>query len=226
MLCCIIIEDEQPAQRILQKYIESTPSLELAKTFSNVLAAKDFLRQKEIDLIFLDIHLPKVSGLEFLKSSANLPEVILTTAYSEYALESYDYTVVDYLLKPISFERFNQAISKLHHVLSNKTKKSKKTIIFKSGHEFIQLNLADIICIKSDADYTEVKTNEKVYLSKESLKDWLKKLDSSMFCQIHKSYIINIAHFKKISGNTVFMNTITLPIGRVYKKSFVSNYLT
>ena len=174
----------------------------------------------------MDFHLPQVSGIDFLKAHPNHPKVILTTAFPEYALESYQYNVVDYLLKPISYERFQQAVTKLHSV--NKEGKiidAAETVVIKSGHEFIQIRTADIVSIKSDSDYTEVFTTEKVYLSKDSLKEWLKKLDRNYFCQIHKSYIINMLHFKRISGNTVFLNNLNLPIGRVYKKKFIDNYL-
>ena len=113
MMRCIIIEDQPPAQRVLKKYITDLGTIELAGTFPDALQAMEFLRKGEIDLIFLDIHLPKISGIDFLKTLVQKPNVILTTAFSDYALESYDYNVVDYLLKPFSFERFIKAVSKV-----------------------------------------------------------------------------------------------------------------
>jgi len=221
MLNCIIIEDQPPAQRILQKYIAEVEVLTLKKTFSDTIKAKTFLEEHEIDLIFLDINLPKISGIDFLKSLTNSPKIILTTAFSEYAVESYQFNVVDYLLKPISFERFLQAISKLET-----TNFINKTVFVKSGYDYLKINISDILYIKSDGDYTEVVTKSKTYLSKESLKYWLQKLSKSEFYQIHKSYIINTLHFTKVSGSKIHLSDITLPLGRAYKKVFIESYLS
>nr|WP_293301470.1 LytTR family DNA-binding domain-containing protein [Allomuricauda sp.] len=225
MLTCVIIEDQPLAQRMLHKYISQSGHIMLKATFTDPIRAADFLKTQSIDLIFLDIHLPKMSGLDFLRSNPNHPKVILTTAFPEYALESYQFNVVDYLLKPFTYDRFMQAISKLESMLKVETEPVSDNVIIKSGYDFIQLPAAAIIYIKSDADYTEVFTGNRSYLSKESLKEWLAELDPSTFCQIHKSYIINILHFKRISGNTVYIKDMDLPIGRVYKKRFVEHYL-
>lgn len=226
---CIIIEDQPPAQRILQKYIEDIGVLKLKGIFSDALSAIDFLQKEQIDLIFLDIHLPKISGIDFLKTLKKTPQIILTTAFSEYALESYEYNVVDYLLKPFSFQRFVQAVTKSNsEKLSLATEKENATqyFIIKSGHDFIKLNSLDIVCIKSDADYTEIITQQKVYLSSDTLKKCLEKLGNAMFCQIHKSHIINIGCVQKISGNQVYLNNgKKLPIGRVYKEIFLEQFM-
>lgn len=232
---CIIIEDQPPAQRILQKFINDVGSLTLKGTFDNALDAIAFLQQHPVDLIFLDIHLPKISGMDFLKTLQNPPQIILTTAFSEYALESYEYNVIDYLLKPFSFQRFVQAVTKsislLHPELqvlkeqSTITHPIKDTFFIKSGYDLIKINSSEIYYITSDADYTEVVTTTKTHLSTESLKQWLEKLDAT-FCQIHKSYIINTSHLEKVSGNLVYLNNSqTIPIGRAYKEHFVNNYL-
>lgn len=229
---CIIIEDQPPAQRILQKYIADIGSLNLKGVFPDAIKAMAFLKTEEsIDLIFLDIHLPKVSGIDFLKSMPNHSSVILTTAFSDYALESYDYNVVDYLLKPFSFQRFIQAISKLpipkrknSSSISN-TKNSTENIFIKSGYELIKVAISDIIYIKSDTDYTEIVTLKKTYLSSHSLKYWLDKLEGVYFCRVHKSYIINTQHLIKVSSNSIYLPNVTIPIGRVYKETFVNTYL-
>ena len=226
MISCIVIEDQPLAQQMLHTYIKQVESVSLKATFTDALRASDFLKTQTVDLIFLDIHLPKMSGLEFLKSTPNHPKVILTTAFPEYALESYQFNVVDYLLKPFTYERFAQAIAKLESLLQVELENSiSDKVIIKSGHDFIQLPTSDIIYIKSDADYTEVFTEKRSYLSKESLKEWLTELDANTFCQIHKSYIINVDHFQKISGNIAYLKNLTLPIGRVYKKRFVERLL-
>ena len=226
MISCIVIEDQPLAQQMLHTYIKQVESVSLKATFTDALRASDFLKTQTVDLIFLDIHLPKMSGLEFLKSTPNHPKVILTTAFPEYALESYQFNVVDYLLKPFTYERFAQAIAKLESLLQVELENSiSDKVIIKSGHDFIQLPTSDIIYIKSDADYTEVFTEKRSYLSKESLKEWLTELDANTFCQIHKSDIINVDDFQKISGNIAYLKNLTLPIGRVYKKRFVERLL-
>ncbi len=225
MLACIIIEDQPPAQRILKKYISNTDNLILKETFSNPLDAKTYLQKEKIDLIFLDIHLPKMSGLEFLKSMENHPKVILTTAYDEYALESYEYNVIDYLLKPFSYERFLKSIHKVN-VLDNKTEFThtidSNILYIKTGYEVLKIDSNEIYYIKSDGDYTEMHTENKKILTSDSLKNWLEKLTSN-FCQVHKSYIINEHHFSKLLKNQLYLNNdIVIPIGRAYKKNFVA----
>ena len=166
MMKAIIVEDQPPAQRILKKFIEDTATISLAGCFSDVIKANDFIQNNKVDLLFLDINLPKMSGIEFLKRTPNHPMVILTTAYSEYGVESYNYNVVDYLLKPFSFERFTDAVSKAHANTSIKN----NIIYVKSGYDFIRINTNDIFHIKSGGDYTKITTQQKTYLSNKPLK--------------------------------------------------------
>lgn len=230
MINCIIIEDQPPAQRVLKKYITDIGYLELKATFADALLAINFLKKEPIDLIFLDIHLPKISGIEFLKVLKNKPNVILTTAFSDYALESYEYDVVDYLLKPFSFERFVQAVSKvpskikegISTQISIEENQFPDMIFIKSGYEHIKIEVADIRFIQSDADYTEIITSARKYVSQEPLRYWEEYLDSKKFVRIHKSYILNISKIQKIIGNQVqFEGNINLPIGRAYKEGFM-----
>lgn len=229
MLACIIIEDQPPAQRILKKYISNADNLILKGTFSNPLEAKNYLLKEKIDLIFLDIHLPKMSGLEFLKSVENHPKVILTTAYSEYALESYQYNVIDYLLKPFSYDRFLKSIQKVNN-LDNKSqffnKNNSNILYIKTGYEVLKIDSNEIYYIKSDGDYTEIFMETKKILTSDSLKNWLEKLKSN-FCQVHKSYIINEHHFNKLLKNQLYLNNdIVIPLGRAYKKTFIEKNLS
>ena len=233
---CIIIEDQPPAQRILKKYINDIDYLDLVNVFSNAVEAISFLNEESVDLIFLDIHLPKISGLDFLKSNAPNAHVILTTAFSEYALESYEYKVLDYLLKPFSFQRLLKALSKIPREqkivdstpISHSIPPPQETSVFiKTGYEHIKVLIADILYIKSDADYTELITAQKKHLSTFSLRYWQDKFEQNNFCQIHKSYVINANHIEKVSSGFVTLNTgDAIPIGRVYKdriKSFLEN---
>tara|TARA_B110000483_G_scaffold241303_1_gene323968 strand:- start:1449 stop:2156 length:708 start_codon:yes stop_codon:yes gene_type:complete len=234
MIHCIIIEDQPPAQRVLKKYIGDMSNMALRATFGDALKAMDFLKAEPIDLILLDIHLPKISGIDFLKALTHKPQVILTTAFSEYALESYEYDVVDYLLKPFSFERFVQAVSKVPILKSEGFKSenqieivsSPEVIFIKSGYEHIKIDVADIRFIQSDANYTEIFTSEKKYLSQEPLRHWEEYLDPKKFVRIHKSYILNTSKIKKIIGNQVHLDeSMNLPIGRSYKEQFMKNLI-
>lgn len=234
MIRCIIIEDQPPAQRVLQKFIGNMEHMELNATFADALSAIDFLKNEPIDLIFLDIHLPKISGIDFLKALPNKPHVILTTAFSEYALESYEYQVVDYLLKPFSFERFVKAVSKVP-VAGTKPPTEKiviennftpEILFIKSGYEHLRISIDDILFIQSEADYTEVFTTEKKHLTSHSLKYWLQTLPLVQFTQVHKSYIVNTRKILKVSGNSIFFDNETfIPIGRAFKEGFVEGYL-
>lgn len=231
---CIIIEDQAPAQRILKKYIEDAATLELAGVFSNAIDALGFLKANPVELIFLDINLPKLSGMEFLKTLGNPPPVILTTAYQEYALESYEYNVVDYLLKPFSFQRFMQAISKVHSRTekdkrpdtSSKEKDPRDILFIKSGYEHVKIVPQDILYIKSDSDYTELYLPSKKVLSSEPLSYWTDILDNTLFVRVHKSYIINSSKVDKLMGNQIYLSDTTIiPIGRVYREAFKSRFI-
>jgi len=231
---CIIIEDQPPAQRILKKYIEDAGNLELAGIFSNALDGMEFLKSTAVDLIFLDIHLPKISGIDFLRSVPNTPYVILTTAFPDYALESYEFNVVDYLLKPFSFQRFIKAISKVprerQEQLSGGSPESgrfrRREIFVKSGYEHIKVSIAEIRYIKSDADYTEIHLPGKKLLSSEPLNSWMHILDPEIFVRVHKSYIINSSKIEKITGNQVYLeNRNIIPLGRAYKEAFLKRFI-
>lgn len=228
---CIIIEDQPPAQRILKKYIEDIGTLNLKATFSDAIQAMEFLKIEAVDLIFLDIHLPKISGIDFLKTLSNSPHIILTTAFPDYALESYEFNVVDYLLKPFSFQRFVKAVSKvpIKNVViqnPNTAENIRKEIFIKSGYEHIKITIDDIYYIKSDADYTEIFTAQKKHLSVESLRYWLENLHQNQFVRIHKSYIINPSKIEKIAGNQLFLiGEKVVPIGRAYKDDFIKRFV-
>lgn len=229
---CIIIEDQPPAQRILKKYIGDLGSLDLQATFSNAIEAMEFLRTETVELIFLDIHLPKISGLDFLKSLPYPPHVILTTAFPDYALESYDLNVVDYLLKPFSFQRFVKAVARVPAKsvppkLEEQDRNTLEYLFIKSGYEHIKIITADILYIKSDADYTELfLTDGKKHLSSEPLRYWSEHLDPQQFVRIHKSYIVNTAKMVKVASNHIYLpGEQALPIGRAYKEEFVARFL-
>src|SRR5690554_6950125 len=229
---CIIIEDQLPAQRILKKYILDFEALQLEAVFNNALEAIEFLKSNEVDLMFLDIHLPKISGIDFLKSLNQPPQVIFTTAFSEFALEGYELNVVDYLLKPFSFQRFVQAVSKVETKkqseanLNDDRGDSKKDIFIKSGFDHIRIKIDDIVYIKSDADYTEIHLENKKHLSTETLRFWEQSLPVLQFSRIHKSYIVNTEKVVKVSGNQIHLEKQkVIPIGRAYKNEFIERFI-
>ncbi len=223
---CIIIEDQPPAQRILKKYIHDMEGLHLKATFSDALQALDYLKQESVDLIFLDIHLPKISGIDFLKSLNNPPYVILTTAFSDYAIESYELSVVDYLLKPFSFQRFVKAVSKIPVESRIAAHTYRKEIFIKSGYEHVKITIDDMLYIKSDADYTELVLPQKKYLSADSLRQWLELLNPEQFTRVHKSFIVNTRKITKMVGGQIYLtDKIVIPIGRAYKDEFVARFI-
>lgn len=231
MISCIIIEDQEPAQRILKKYIDDSKKLELKKCFNNALSAMDYLKNNQVDLMFLDIHLPKLSGIDFLNSLTHKPLVIITTAFTEYALKGYELNIVDYLLKPFSYSRFSQAIEKVQQRMqtlvesANKTTADTDTIVVKDGYDYVKIIPNNILYIHSDGDYTHVHCKVKKFFVAYPLRFWDKTLSEKHFLRIHKSFIVNISHIQKVSSTNVLINNIEIPIGRVYKKQLQQKYL-
>ena len=221
MTNCIIIEDQGPAQEIVEQYIGQSKSLDLIGKFADVLEARDFMMNHPVDLIFLDINLPKMSGMDFLRNEINIPKTILTTAYSEFALECYEYNVVDYLLKPYSFERFSKAISKALHIENTESIESNQNIMYaKAGSELLRIDTEDILFIKSEGDYTEVVTSTRKSLISHSLKEWTEKLNQE-FVQVHRSYIVNLNFVERVANNKISLGNDVVPIGRSYKHHFI-----
>ena len=214
---CIIIEDQIPAQQTLISYVEQTPTLNLLGAFVSPLEALDVLKSGTVDLLFLDIHLPKLSGIDLLKSMKTPPQTILTTAFSEYAVEGFDLDVVDYLLKPFSFGRFLQAIEKATATesLSNKPAAS-KDIFVRSKGRIKRIEIEAIQYVESKGDFALIYTNEGKETANISLQNLMEVLDSN-FVRCHKSYIVHVPFIDKIVGNTLYVGEATLPIGRSYR---------
>ncbi|MBX2871522.1 MAG: response regulator transcription factor [Saprospiraceae bacterium] len=227
MTTCLIIEDQPPAQRILETYIAEMDQLQLVGIFNDALSALEFLKAESVDLLFLDIHLPRLSGLDLLKIVHPRPKVIFTTAFRDYALEAFELDVVDYLLKPFSFERFVRAVSKVLYqekspeVGDNNSPKLPQDgsyLFVKVGKDYQNIQVSDIHFIKSNGDYTQLFTRQGKLLVSQSLRYWIDKLSDHTFCQIHKSYLVHIPHISKVSGNRVFIGQHELPVGRAYKE--------
>ena len=228
---CIIVEDQPPAQRILLKYIDDLPYLKVQEVFSDALSAIEFLKSSSVDLIFLDIHLPKLSGFDFLKIRNPKSQVIITSAFPDYALEGYELNVCDYLLKPFSFDRFVKAVNKATadnselQVVKSEEQSRSKTYFIKSGSEYLNLNLDEIRYIKSDGDYTCVYHGDRRYLVAHSLRYWNEQLPDHQFCQVHKSYIVGVKWISKVSAGQIILGDVSIPIGRMYKDDFFERFL-
>ena len=227
MIKCIIVEDEILAQQVIQNHLQKNGQLELVGICNNVVEARNVLNTTEVDLIFLDIQLPGMTGLNFLRSFPESPLVILTTAYAEFALESYEFNVIDYLLKPISLERFTRAINKISngrlYTLTAKDKDLTYDHIFiRSGSKFFKVNFSEILYIESMKDYLRVHTREHKLVTHQTLGDMEKILPPKQFIRVHKSYIVALEYIRIIYGNTVEVGNATIPIGSSYK-SLVMN---
>lgn len=223
---CVIIEDEIPAQKILKNFISKIPSLKLVGTFKAAIEANSFLKNNTVDVIFLDINLPDISGIDFIKTIKNPPAIIMTTAYHEYAVDSFELdTIVDYLVKPFSFDRFLKAINKAKDRFDSPKKATEEhgeTIFLNVDKTHHKLVLNTILFIESDRNYITVVTENQKLSYIDSLKNWTEKLPKNQFIQVHKSYIINTKFVDKISGNILFVKTNKIPIGRTYKQQLLA----
>jgi two-component system LytT family response regulator len=219
---CLVIDDEPKALEILSDYIEKAPGLEVAGTFREPLKALKFIQDNPVDLLFLDINMPDLSGIQYLNTLHDKPLVIFTTAYSKYALESYDYDAVDYLLKPIEFDRFLKAVNKAWQRFP---KKEKSIISFngdsdyafiKSGTDYYKLKTSEILYIRGTGNYLTFVTPNKEILSLLTMKKALDILPEK-FIRVHRSYIINFDHVDLIDNDEVRIKDSRIPIGDVYR---------
>ena len=228
MLKCIIIEDEVLAQDVIKSHLERVGTLELAGVYRNAPEAVAALKTGDIDIMFLDIRLPGMSGLQFLRGLKDPPLVVLTTAYSEYALESYEFNVIDYLLKPISFERFSKAVNK---ILDGRlfTAAAKEAYLYSDDHifvrsnsKFFRVNFSEILYIQGMRDYLKIYTPDYALVTHQTMNDLEKTLPTRHFIRVHKSYIIALKHIRSIYGNTIELGKATIPIGINYKESVMN----
>ena len=221
---CLVIDDEPKALEILSDYIEKAPGLEVTGTFREPLKALKFIQDNPVDLLFLDINMPDLSGIKLLNTLHDKPLVIFTTAYSKYALESYDYDAVDYLLKPIEFDRFLKAVNKAWQRFPKKEKSmisfngDSDYVFIKSGTDYYKLKTGEILYIRGTGNYLTFVTPNKEILSLLTMKKALDILPEK-FIRVHKSYIINFDHVDLIDNDEVRIKDSRIPIGDVYKDS-------
>ena len=220
-LNCLVIEDEPLAAEILCDYINEVPFLHLAGTCADVFVAMEKLKRKAIDVLFLDIHLPKVTGLDFLRTLASPPQVIIVSAYHQYAVDGYELNVTDYLLKPVEFSRFLAAVNKLRLPAAQATQGSDKKRIhhfFHSGKENIRVFEDEIIYAESLGEYIKIHTADKTLMVRQALSSLEEQLSKGEFIRIHRSYLVARSKILSFTYGVVTLHGMKLPIGRNYKE--------
>lgn len=223
-LTCIIVDDEPLAIEIVEAYLEKIDQLKLLGKFRNAIEAFAFLQENSVDLIFLDIQMPKLSGLDFIRTLKNPPKVIFTTAYRDYAIEGFDLEVVDYLLKPIPFDRFLKAVGKVLHqptspllVATKSDGSADDYVYFKVDKRMVKTRMADVLYIESVKDYVKVRTADKEIVTQQKISYLEESLPRTQFLRIHRSFIINVEKIDAYSATDVEIGKFSVPIGRNYK---------
>jgi DNA-binding LytR/AlgR family response regulator len=226
-LKCLIIDDEPLAVNLLAGYISRVPEIELAGSVNNAIAAISFLQKNQVDFIFLDIEMPQLNGIDFLKSLVNKPAVILTSAHRHYAMDGFEHDVADFLLKPISFERFMKGLSKVYHgVQAAKNvpdapgnKKEDAVLHFRVDKENVKVFMKDILWIESIKDYVKIRTAAQALTTYQRISYLEERLPASMFMRVHRSFIVAIDKITSSGADFVKVNSNKIPIGRNYKKA-------
>lgn len=223
MVNCIIIEDEPLAIKKLVNYIDKLPRLNLLETFHSAVEAIGYIKENSIDLIFLDIEMKELTGIQLLESINTKAKVIFTTAYSQYAIKGFELQVCDYLLKPITFERFVKACDKVIRDFSKQVTNVHSKIFVKTEYRLEGINTADILYIEGMGDYKRIITSQKKIMTLETFKELLNKLPSNKFCRVHNSYIVSLDSIENIERNRITINKKLIPISDSYGKEFYNN---
>ncbi len=226
-IICLAVDDEPPALEILKKYITSVHTLELAGTCADAIEATNFLQQNPVDLIFLDIKMPELLGTDFIKTLKNPPKVIFTTAYRKFAVEGFELDAVDYLLKPISFERFLKAVNKMMELQPVNSapstnpepvqNKHPDSIYFRSERKMVKVAMDDILYVESLKDYIKVVTRNKTIITKNAISSLEENLPKNNFLRIHRSFIVAINKIESYSADLIEIGKQELPISRMYR---------
>ena len=220
---CLVIDDDVIQRNFLSEFINETPELELKGNFESAIKALDYLEKNSVDLIFLDIEMPLLNGLEFLKLLKNKPAVILVSSEQKYALESYEYGVSDYLLKPLSYAKFYTAVQKIKVQFEQNTSAtpSIKDLFVKVNSQIEKIDLATILFIEAAVDYIEIVTSTKKYLVNNSMTKIMEKLPQDQFARVHRSYIVQLNKIIAIDGNTLSIGNKAIPISKTYKEELL-----
>lgn len=229
MVRYLIIDDEHIAHDIIKNYCDMLPNMKLMKHCYDAIEALDYLSTNSIDLIFLDLNMPKLKGFDFLKTLPNKPKVIVTTAYKEHALEGYELEITDYLLKPFSFERFLKAVNKAIHIKENNPvtiqpdeNTLSEHIFLSSNKKHFQVKISDILYIEAAGNYSNVILKNDNILVRDKISSLLEKISTEKFIQVHKSFIVAIEHINSLEGNRILVGNNTIPIGKMYKSNIIN----
>ena len=223
MINCIAIDDEPKALEVIERYCRKTSLVDLRATFREPVKAIEFMNREKVDLIFLDINMPDISGMQLVQTLSPRPMVVFTTAYSHYAVESYSLNAVDYLLKPITFERFLAAVNKAAALFTPKNKTgdqpvSPDTVFIKSGPQTYQVKIADILYLQKDGNYITVYLKDKKILIRENMTDIFELVPEEQFVRVHKSFVVAIKHIAMIEVHQLIINGEKIPIGSTYRE--------
>lgn len=230
-LRCLLIDDEVAAHYVLQHYVEQVDRLVLVGSCYHALEAINFLHRQPVDLLFLDINMPQMNGLQMLETLTHPPKVILTTAHSEFALESYNYNVVDYLLKPIEFARFLKAIDKV--VVAQPEEETQRvslsipapaSFVIKVDGDWVRLAYDDLLYGQSWGNYVKLFTTQQIYVTALTMTELEQRLPAHQFIRIHKSYLASLNKIRRLSGNEVLVGEATLPVGLTYRRELVDRF--
>ncbi|MDH7462631.1 LytTR family DNA-binding domain-containing protein [Chitinophagaceae bacterium 26-R-25] len=227
---CLVIDDEPPARSILKNYIEAMPALKWVGECGNAIQALSYLQQNEVHLIFLDIRMPQLSGIDFLKTLKNPPAVIFTTAYSDYAIQSYDLDALDYLLKPIQFERFIKAINKVLYAKGNKQLPeaaantdtpavTESFVYFRADRKMVKVMLRDIHYIESMKDYVKVFTGSGTIVTRQSIISLEAMLPGNLFLRTHRSFIVSLEKIRSFTNEVIEIDKSEIPVGKLYRNN-------
>ena len=224
----LIIDDESIAHDIIKRYCDMLPDMHLEKNCYDAIEALGYLNEHQVDLIFLDLNMPKLKGFEFLKTLTNPPKVIVTTAYKEYALDGYELNIIDYLLKPFSFERFLKAVNKAISIQGKqevrsiiKDENTVETIFLRSNKKYSQVEIKDILFLESMGNYVKVVTAKETITVRDKVFNLLTKFPNDHFLKVHKSFAVAKMHIKSIEGNRIFIEGYEVPIGKMYREQIV-----
>ncbi len=225
MIKYLIIDDETVAHDIIKGYCDMLPDMQLQQHCYDAIEALTYLKKHQVDLIFLDLNMPKLKGFDFLKTLTYPPKVIVTTAYQEYALEGYELNVVDYLLKPFSFERFLMAIQKATNTAGTASEPTQSmtghqpnSIFLRSNKQYIQVNLADVLYLESAGNYVKLIMTEESILVRDKLSELSTKFPPDYLIKVHKSFAVVRSRIKRIAGNRIYIKDHELPIGKTYRQ--------
>ncbi|WP_346858015.1 LytTR family DNA-binding domain-containing protein [uncultured Draconibacterium sp.] len=216
-LNCVIIDDEPLSQDVLEDFVKACPELKLVAICNDALEAGAVLKRESVDLLFLDINMPRLSGIGFIKSLKEPPLVILVTAYPEYAIEGFEIEALDYLLKPVAFSRFRTAVNRAVERFLAKEEKEVKHVMVRANKKNYRINFNEIIYLEAQGDYVRFVTEERALMVHGTLKEFLEQLPSNQFERIHKSYVISLGKVVYLEGNQVKLGEYKLPVSLSYK---------